>query len=791
MPEADTKLRRARFFSGTAFSAGMVGLAMAAGAILGGSSLQSHLFWDDEANTAIYARNLIDTGRMTAWDGTNLVGYAYGGALGEDLGRELRVPPLPAYVAAAGMILFGQTTFGGRIMFVLAGVLSIGLLALWLRRHLGRRFPCWLPSIILALCPAYLLYIRNCRYYALGVLFTLMVLAFWAPSSSAALPRRGWAFHGRRLLRHAGAAAAVILLLFTHYLCTAAVLVALPVFLLHRRYRLAEQYVLLGIIYAAALVCGLWVLTTANPLAADYGAAGGSVLGAEVFQGRWTLFRTHLWWLLRDLGTHEFFPWCVVILLPVPWLPSQWLPGRVRSLRRLAVQGMVLLAVVLVYVLTAAALTPSDMARGPLAEMRYVVPLLAVGAAMGGLAIVMLWRIARPLGPLGLLLLVGTNLLHGGFLANRFDTTSAWWPPTLYRYVYELSHDYHTCDEAMVSFLRQLPAGTQVRVWLPHMVYPPMFYLPELHYCDQLSEKKEVRADLKRELPDYLFVERSRPEVMLVPAPFLRAALKDLEKRHGEGSYVVARTLSAYWNYTSKPEIPLHFFSAPESDWSRFPGMVVLLAKDSALRERAAMRPAADDAAEHYRLGMTLIWAEMFDDAIEQYLAALKRAGSYAETVIEQGNTFARREMTDAATAHYVAVGRFDPARRDEFLKLANLLTRQGTPELAVPYYRAVLWCDAENVPARVGLGVALGTLGEWGLAVRHLRRAVEIEPDSVSAYVYLAETLTRQWKVDEAVEAYQQALRLLPADDDSPSARRIRKELKRLQSLSTYRDER
>jgi len=147
--------------------------------------------------------------------------------------------------------------------------------------------------------------------------------------------------------------------------------------------------------------------------------------------------------------------------------------------------------------------------------------------------------------------------------------------------------------------------------------------------------------------------------------------------------------------------------------------------------------------------------------------------------------------MTDAATAHYVAVGRFDPARRDEFLKLANLLTRQGTPELAVPYYRAVLWCDAENVPARVGLGVALGTLGEWGLAVRHLRRAVEIEPDSVSAYVYLAETLTRQWKVDEAVEAYQQALRLLPADDDSPSARRIRKELKRLQSLSTYRDER
>jgi len=217
----------------------------------------------------------------------------------------------------------------------------------------------------------------------------------------------------------------------------------------------------------------------------------------------------------------------------------------------------------------------------------------------------------------------------------------------------------------------------------------------------------------------------------------------------------------------------------------------VLLAKESPLRGHAAMRPAQNDAAEHYRLGMTLVWAEMVDEAIEEYLAALKRDGGYAETLIEQGNKFARLEMTDAATAHYVAVGRFDPARRDEFLKLANLLTRQGTPGLAVPYYRAVLWCEAENVPARVGLGVALGTLGEWGLAARHLRRAVEIEPHSVSAYVYLAETLTKQWKVDEAVEAYQKALRLLPAHDDSPSARRIRKELKRLQSLSTYCDER
>jgi len=112
-------------------------------AALGLTGLSNHPFWDDEANTAIYGRNLLKFGRLTAWDGQNLVGYAYGGALGEDLGKELRVPALPACVAAIGMRLAGETTFGGRVMFVIAGIASVGLLAIWMRRLFGRRVISW------------------------------------------------------------------------------------------------------------------------------------------------------------------------------------------------------------------------------------------------------------------------------------------------------------------------------------------------------------------------------------------------------------------------------------------------------------------------------------------------------------------------------------------------------------------------------------------------------------------------------------------------------------------------
>src|SRR5207247_2445203 len=79
------------------------------------------------------------------------------------------------------MAMFGQTTFAGRLPFALAGVASVGLLALWMRRHFGRRYAWYLPSLVMAVSPAFLLYSRNCRYYALGLMFSLAVLVFWAP----------------------------------------------------------------------------------------------------------------------------------------------------------------------------------------------------------------------------------------------------------------------------------------------------------------------------------------------------------------------------------------------------------------------------------------------------------------------------------------------------------------------------------------------------------------------------------------------------------------------------------
>ena len=779
MPDAATDYRK-RLARRRRFGLAMVAVAMLAAAVLASRGLDNRQFWDDEANTAIYGRNLLRFGELTAWDGTNLLSYAYGGALGEDLGRELRVPPLPAYVAAAGMWFLGdeptfdELTFGARLPFVIAGVLSIGLLAWWMRRHFGRRFPWWLPSLILALSPAYLLYIRNCRYYALGVTFSILVWVFWAPGDARRRrPARSW-FNRPTMLRYAAAAAALVLLLSTHYLNAATVLGTLPLFFFDPRYRRPQQYVLLAILFVTAGLYGGYVLATANPFATEYGWQADWLAFHEVVRSPWTRFSNHLGWLLRDLGTHEFFPWYLVAVLAVPWLRR---PAR-RS-RPVARRGLILLAVVLGYVLLAAALTPRDMAKGPWAEMRYVVPLVAVGAVFGGLTLHVLWRLWRPLAPLVALLLVGTNLLHLGFLGPpRFDNTRSCWPPTLFRYVSEPSRDFQTGNEEMIALLGHLPAGTTVRIWPTLMTYPPMFYVPDLHYCDQLTEQKRIRADLKAQLPDYLFVERARPEVVLVWPHCLGQAVAALDGRFGRGSYRVGRMLSSFCHYTSKPEIPIHFFAAPQGEWQRWPGMVVLVAKDSPVADRAELFPARP--VGHFRLGLLLLAdGGEFDRAAEQFEAAIDMDSRYVDAYVQYGSMLEETDRPEEAERQYRRAIEIRPDAASAHYHLANLLAKRGAADEAamdeaIEQYRETLAADPEHAPAHVNLGIVLSGRGQIREAMEHYATAVQADPQMVEARLNLAMAHAAVGDLPEAIAELEAALTLVrPRSSKAHSIRR------------------
>ena len=148
-------------------------------AFCAGIGLNKHALWPDEALTALFGERILDTGRVTPWDGHNLVDFRGGIDLDQQLNYR-EAAPLQFYAAAASMALFGRDAWAARLPFLLAGLASLWLLGRWSATLFRDRFPPWLAPLILAGNVAFLLFIGQSRYYALTMALTLAILCAWS-----------------------------------------------------------------------------------------------------------------------------------------------------------------------------------------------------------------------------------------------------------------------------------------------------------------------------------------------------------------------------------------------------------------------------------------------------------------------------------------------------------------------------------------------------------------------------------------------------------------------------------
>lgn len=532
--------------------------AVVACAALASWGLGEHLFWDDEANTALFAQNLLKYGELTAWDGNNLVGFRAGAELDEDL-RNTYMPPLQYYVAALGFAAAGPGTVAGRVPFVVAGLLALVFTALWVR-GLTKELPWALPLFLLAVSPAYLLYIRNCRYYALSILFVnAAVFAVFAPPGSRP---RSW---GTSLLAFTCGGAAFA----SHYLSAASLLVALPVLLLTNHLRpgiFARRWLACAAGVGAA---GAWMLLTrGNPFEAGVVEPDGHPWISRFA----TLALRHL----RDLGTFEF---AAVALWPALALPL-FVPS-LKAFKKTARTGLALIAFCAVFSLATAAVSPQPLDTADVADMRHVVALMPAAAAVTAIAVFLLWRAARGAGAVALVAVVFTNLPHFGFAAPRSERLpNVGVRCTLCEYVMEPLRARTTSTEALVEYLGALPQGEVVFIYPTFMSYAPMFYLPKLRYACQLTRDKRLRPDLADALPSYLFWEDAQIDVAVVHGPPPRTLSGPLKiKYRGTeyqlGRYEIIDSIDVFPEDRSRPEIPWHTFDPSSLESVDYSGYLV------------------------------------------------------------------------------------------------------------------------------------------------------------------------------------------------------------------------
>lgn len=148
---------------------------------------RAHELWGDEAETALFARNILKYGVPKGWDGTNIMGINDAVVLDQNLINHTS-PWAQYYMVAASFALFGQSSFTARIPSILLFILSIPIIYYLTEKITAKPRIAFLATLIAALSVQGILFGYQARYYELTNVCGLLFL--WA--SVTILERRIW-----------------------------------------------------------------------------------------------------------------------------------------------------------------------------------------------------------------------------------------------------------------------------------------------------------------------------------------------------------------------------------------------------------------------------------------------------------------------------------------------------------------------------------------------------------------------------------------------------------------------
>ncbi len=520
-------------------------LLLTAATLLIFTRLGHYALWDDEAIVALSARAVWHTGDTSAIQGSNIVAYA-GGILLHNL-HDRSTPPLPAYLAAPFVGLAGDSALAARLPFAIMGLLVVALMSRWLARHGASGFAWFLSAMAILGNVSFILFARNCRYYAPAMLFSTAIVYLYLH-----LPPAGGR---RRLLAMAALAAALIATQYLNAIALAAVL-ALDYALWGRHQRRFTPRDWLTLL-APPLLIGAGVLSIWNTM-----RTGNRALFFENNpMEKLRLFA----WMWRDLNAAEFGP-----LLLLAAAPLLYRLNRDPWLRRAPLA-------LATYLLIMALLAPTVVQGRVDSDLRYLVPTIPLCifiAVRALLAIRHRWGLAP--ATILALLAFGTNILHGGPLQRLGDSTPAramrllTWTPrsappgircTLAAYLGELARPQQDPYRTAARWLRTHAAPGQTAWVQPFQAAPPLlFHAPHITYAWQLPFPPEPGYEA---LPIIHFQGRQLPDFFLIfgRQPLERLSQIQQQLDQHQMAYTLTATLDCYWQDGWRPELIWHAFT--------------------------------------------------------------------------------------------------------------------------------------------------------------------------------------------------------------------------------------
>ena len=488
--------------------------------------------WDDESYTALGGIAVWRTGDTSAVLDHNIVANRAGVKL-----RNMKLrfhPPLMFYLAAPSLGLLGETSFAARLPFALCGLATIALIAWWMWRSEADAVTWLVMSIGILGNISLILYLRQCRYYAPSIFFSVLLTYMY--------------LHWNGKLRTlAIMSLAFVALLASNYFAYAAFVACVMVdyFIWQRRQRRLDWRGWLILTLPQVVLGGLIALVW-NPIGkSDKVFERTSWLGEHV---------KILMCNLRDLNACEFGVGALIVLAPLLYFlrKDKWL-----------LRGP--LAIFLYCLVVAFFSRQPEPSWRPYVKLRYLAPLIPLCIFVSARAILAITARARLLAVPLAILAFGTNILHGGPYGDPGIPRAVMPPKSFHssfvRFIGELLDPPPSVYKATADWInRNVEPGQSIWVQPEYATYPLMFHAREPLYAWQL---KDPPAEQFKHLSPIHFEGRVDPDyfVFFGLETSLESAPKWLPhwRRAGQG-YNLKHTVPLYAYDLNRPELSDHVF---------------------------------------------------------------------------------------------------------------------------------------------------------------------------------------------------------------------------------------
>lgn len=520
-PSFDDEKRRASVDPQTAVRIGLAALAVAAAFLF--VRLGFYPFWGDEADTVIFARGAWETGDLNAWYGENLYAYRNGTLLEQLKGRA--APPLAYYVAAPFWGLRGDDRFTMRLPFALCGLATLGVVLRWAFVRGVDIVGFALFAFAAASNTAFLLYGRQCRYFALGML--LVAICGYCYDT----------YDGSRR-KPAVLSLCLMLLAATHYLNFAAAASAIVVdYAIWRRRDVSLSLRRWGVVVLSPLA-------TLAALAYVYHPLGKNLppvpVEPDTLGDRLRLLKL----MFLGLNDNEFGVGLLLLVAPLIGFGK----------RGAAPLRMFTAIATFVVVTTLLSPQPAKSAIEP--DVRYLAPLILPGVALSVLVVRRLTMHRTWPAVVVVAVAAGSNVLH-------VPGNAAAWRSTIGEFAAELLRPRSVAGEAVGEWLRANVRADET-VWLVPNEWcaPQIIQAPHVRYAWQLDSPK--RATDYRDLPPLHFFPLEPVDVIVVYGfENVLAQVRDtvLPALRSVGyRYEQVAVIDRFYDDRTRPEFHWHWF---------------------------------------------------------------------------------------------------------------------------------------------------------------------------------------------------------------------------------------